>query len=231
MNGGWGMGGKPDGPARQRPVSDFTPHPSLLPPHHFSKGFTLIELLVALTIFAVMSIAAYRGLSTMLDARARIELENHKWRNVALFFARLENDLDAFRQRPVRSTSDLPLPALAGNAVAVGEDDAQLAFTRGGYSGQEDKLSAPQRVGYRLRQDKIEVLAWAILDQAPRSRPEVYRVLGEVTRFELRYLDPAGNWQLQWPRPGQPANQPPNAVEASLTLRSGETVKRIFALP
>lgn len=190
-----------------------------------------MELLVALTIFAVMSIAAYRGLTTMLEARARVELENHKWRNVALFFARMENDLDAFRKRPVRGTSDLLLPALAGNAVALGEDDAQLSFTRGGYGSQEEKLTAPQRVGYRWRQGQVEMLAWAILDQAPRSRPEIYQALGEVARFELRYLDQAGNWQLQWPLAGQPANLPPNALEVSLTLLSGETVKRVFALP
>lgn len=202
-----------------------------LTPHRFSKGFTLVELLVALTIFAVMSIAAYRGLTTMLDARARIEMENQKWRNVALFFARFENDLDALIKRPVRGTSDLQLPALSGNVVAVGEDDAQLAFTRGGYGGQEEKLTAPQRVGYRLRQGQLEVLAWNVLDQGPRSRPEVYQALRDVSRFELRYLDPAGNWQLQWPLAGQQINQPPGALEVSLTLKSGEAVQRIFALP
>lgn len=199
--------------------------------HPLAAGFTLVELLVALTIFAVMSIAAYRGLSTMLDARARIELENHKWRIMALFFARLENDIDAFRKRPARSIADLMLPPLSGNTLAVGEDDAHLAFTRGGYSGQEDKLSAPQRVGYRWRQGQVEILSWANLDQAPRSRPEIYRALGDVSKFELRYLDLAGNWHLQWPLPGQPENLPPSALEVSLTLLSGETVKRVFALP
>jgi general secretion pathway protein J len=188
-------------------------------------------MLVALTIFALMAIAAYRGLTTMLDAGARIEVENQKWRNVALFFSRLENDLDAFRQLPIRSTSDLLLPALAGNAVIVGEDDAQLSFTRGGYSGQEEKLSAPQRVGYRWQQGRMEVLSWAILDQAPRSRPEVFRALEGVSKFELRYLDQSGNWQLQWPLPGQAPDQPPDALEISLTLLTGEVVTRVFALP
>ncbi|PWB56750.1 MAG: hypothetical protein C3F18_04855, partial [Nitrosomonadales bacterium] len=50
---------------------DFSAHPSPLTPHRFKQGFTLVELLVALTIFAVMSIAAYRGLTTLLDARTR----------------------------------------------------------------------------------------------------------------------------------------------------------------
>lgn len=195
-----------------------------------SKGFTLIELLVALTIFAVMSVAAYRGLTTMLDARTQVEAENHKWRKVALFFSRLENDLDAFRPLPIRGTSDLPLPALVGNTVATGEDDAQLAFTRSGFTGLEGKLAAPQRVGYRLRQGQIEVLGWSVLDRAPRSQPEVFQALGDITRFELRYLDATGNWQRQWPLPGQPPELPPNALEVSLTLLTGETVKRVFAL-
>lgn len=220
-----------EGRNRQASAFDFAPYAALLAPQRIAKGFTLVELLVALTIFSVMSIAAYRGLSTMLDARARVEMENHKWRNVAQFFTRLDNDLDAFRNRPVRSTADLKLPALTGSTSASGEDEAQLVFTRGGYSGQEGKLSAPQRLGYRLRQGQVEILAWDILDQAPRSRPVTYQALDNVAGFELRYLDRAGVWQQQWPLPGQATDMAPSALEVSLTLLSGEVVKRILALP
>lgn len=197
------------------------------------RGFTLVEILVALAIFAIMALAAYRGLSTMLDARERIEQENSKWRSVALFLARLENDLEAISNRPVRSTSDLGLTALTGNAAMLGADDAQLAFTRSGYAGQGGKLSAPQRVGYRLREETLELLTWSALDQAPRSRPDISTALAGVTQFALRYLDQSGNWHTQWPLPGQAAQNPglPAAVEARLTLRSGETLTRIFALP
>ncbi len=196
-------------------------------------GFTLIEILVALAIFAIMALAAYRGLSTLLDARQRIEQENSKWRGVALFFTRLENDLEATLARPVRSASDLVLPALAGSTAIHGENDAQLAFTRAGHAGHNGKLSAPQRVGYRLRGETLELLSWPVLDQAPRSRPDISTGLAGVTQFVLRYLDQAGNWQTQWPLPGQAEQNPglPAAVEARLTLRSGETLIRVFALP
>jgi len=214
----------------QHTAFDLTPHPSPLTPNRPCKGFTLIELLVALAIFVIMAATAYRGLSAMLDARQRIDLENRKWRSVALFYARLENDLEAVIDRPVRGTADLPLPALVGNALAVSEDDAQLAFTRSGYAGQAGVLSAAQRVGYRLHGETLEVLTWTALDQAPRSRPENNPALQDVTQFALRYLDRSGNWQSQWPLPGQNPGLP-TAVEASITLRSGETVQRIFALP
>lgn len=198
--------------------------------HRFSKGFTLIELLVALAIFVVMAVTAYRGLSAMLDARQRIDEENRKWRSVALFFARLENDLEAAIDRPVRGASDLTLPALAGSTLTVGVDDAQLAFTRSGYAGQGSALSPAQRVGYRLHDGSLELMTWTALDQAPRSRPTIDPALKDVRQFTVRYLDRGGNWQTQWPLPGQNSGLPA-AVEASVMLRSGESVKRMFALP
>ena len=195
-----------------------------------AAGFTLVELLVALAVFAIMTLAAYRGLTAMLDARHGVERENQKWRAVALLFARLGNDLDAALDRPVRSSADLPLPALAGQAVAAGADDAQLAFTRGGYAGMGGTLAAPQRVGYRLRADKLEILSWAVLDQGPRTRPQTGTALAGVKEFDLRYLDRGGNWQTQWPLPGRDGGLPA-AVEVRLALASGERLVRVFALP
>lgn len=206
----------------------FSPRSSPLTPHPKS-GFTLIELLVALAIFAIMALAAYRGLSVMLDARQRLDLENRKWRGVAQFFARLENDLGAVLDRPVRGGADVVLPALSGKALAVGEDEAQLAFTRSGYNAQSGVLAAPQRVGYRLRGETLELLSWPVLDQAPRSSPDAGQALQGVTRFELRYLDRNGGWQQQWPPSGPEAGLPA-AVEIRLWLRSGEEVQRVFAL-
>lgn len=200
----------------------------LLTPHR-TRGFTLVELLVALAIFAVMAVAAYRGLSVMLDARARIEQENQKWRGMALFFARLENDLGAVLERPVRGAADLPLPALSGKVLAVAPDEAQLAFTRSGDGGQAGVLAAPRRVGYRLRGEAVELLTWEVLDQAPRSSPAASPALNGVTQFDLRYLDRNGNWQQQWPPAGQDGGLP-SALEVRLRLNSGEEARRVFAL-
>lgn len=214
----------------------LTPHPSPLTPNsspltpQLTKGFTLVELLVALAIFAVMAVVAYRGLSVMLDARERIEQENRKWRGMAVFFARLENDLGSVLERPVRGTSDLLLPAFSGKPVAVAPDEAQLAFTRGGYGGQDGALAVPQRVGYRLRGEAVELLTWEVLDQAPRSSPLASAALSGVTQFDLRYLDRNGNWLQQWPPGGQDGGLP-SAVEVRVRLRGGEEARRVFALP
>jgi type II secretion system protein J len=71
---------------------------------------------------------------------------------------------------------------------------------------------------------------WPVLDQAPHSVPQVQPLLERVRRFELRYLDSAGNWQPRWPLPGVAATLPA-AVEVVVELDAGGTVTRVFALP
>jgi len=115
-----------------------------------------------------------------------------------------------------------------GNAVTVGENDAELIFTRAGIPDQGAALQAPQRIGYRLEHGAIVMLRWPALDQPPRVKPVRYPVLEGVREFKLRYLDKSGIWQLQWQYPD--LIKMPVAAEVALTLVSGEVITRIFAL-
>lgn len=193
-----------------------------------ARGFTLIEVLVAIAIFAIMSVVAYRGLNGILQARERVTLESRKWRELALFFAKVEGDLTAVIDRPVRDNGDLLLPSFAGKERTVSQDDAQLEFTRTGLPGQSGKLADLQRFGYRLRDGAIEQIVWPVLDRAPRSHPESFVVLQEVAELRLRYLDGKNVWQNIWPAPEQAGL--PHAVEMAVVLKSGEKVVRVFAL-
>jgi general secretion pathway protein J len=193
-------------------------------------GFTLIELLVALVILAVISVAGYRSLDAVLQTRERVAAETRKWQHLAFFFARLNQDLAQVVQRPVRNQDGvIVLAAMIGNLVTVGEDDAELIFTRAGIPDQGAALQAPQRIGYRLDQGNIVMLRWPTLDQAPRVKPVRYPVLEGVRDFKLRYLDKSRIWQLQWQYPTLPNNLP-LAIEVTLTLTSDEVITRIFAL-
>ena len=71
-----------------------------------ARGLTLVELLVVVAIFGILSAFAYRALTVVLDSRGRIEQENRKWRGLALFFARLEQDVAAAVPRPVPDPGD-----------------------------------------------------------------------------------------------------------------------------
>lgn len=193
-----------------------------------ARGFTLIELLVAVAIFAIMSVLAYRGLNSILQTRERVTAESRKWQELALFFARMDSDLAAIANRPVRDSGELLVPAFISKTQSPGQDDAELEFTRTGLPGQTDKLADLQRFGYRLREDAVEQLVWPVLDRAPRTRPASFVVLPGVSELKLRYLDAKGGWQLVWPAPEQFGL--PRAVEVVVLLKSGEKVMRVFAL-
>jgi general secretion pathway protein J len=199
-----------------------------------NQGFTLIEVLIALTIFAIMSGLAYRGLTSILDARDRVAEENRKWRGISIFFARLEADLVNAVARDIRNSSNLTEAAFIGNPSFAKESEGQLMFTRMGLPGASGTLAAPQRFGYRLKQGIVEELVWPVLDQGQRTVPAIYPLLAGVSTFKLRYLDLTNQWRDTWPSLGSASGLTapalPKAVEVALTLDSGETITRLLLL-
>lgn len=194
-----------------------------------NRGFTLVELLVALAIFALMSGFAYRGLSAMLDSREALQQESRKWRDVSLFVGRLERDLAATLPRRALGASGVPLAPVSS---AVDATTQGLALTRAGSPLMENALAAPQRVAYRLVAGRVERLAWAGADAAPRDEPAGVAILGAVSGLAFRFLDPRSNeWRSGWGLPGEAQVQLPAAVEVTLTLASGEKILRLFDLP
>jgi len=196
-----------------------------------NRGFTLIELLVALAIFAIMSGFAYRGLVAMLDSREALAKESRKWRDLSLFVGRVERDLAAVLPRIATSASGTPLAALS-SAVDATSGPVGLALTRSGNMLAGNASAAPQRIAYRLREGRVERLAWAGVDAAPRDEPAGTPVLAEATGLSFRFLDPkSSEWRADWGLPGNAAAGLPAAVELTLVLASGERIVRLFDLP
>jgi general secretion pathway protein J len=194
------------------------------------SGFTLIEVLVALVVFAVLSGLAYRSLSVVLDSRRHIDRENHKWREVALFLARLEQDVATAVPRPVRDAGDAVAPAVTGTPSPARTYEGQLVLTRTAFAADPSAAESPRRLGYRLRGGTVELLAWTVLDQASRTEPTVVAALRDVKEMQVRFLDRRGQWHVQWPPAGVTAPQKavPAGVEVALTLVSGERVVRLM---
>jgi general secretion pathway protein J len=189
------------------------------------RGFTLIELLVAIVILALISVMAYRGLNAVIEARAHVAAESRKWRDLSLFFARLEDDATHPSHRPIEDKDGLLQPEWAGKTSFIAQDDSNLSLTRMG-SGEQGS----QRIGYRLNQGVIEELIWPSLDQAPLEKPTIYPLLSGVKKFKLRYLTSSNQWVEIWPSPGQVGDLP-KALEVTVGLDSGERIMRVFALP
>ena len=195
-----------------------------------AHGFTLIELLVALFVFSILAMAAYRGLNAVTQTRAHLEKEAHKWQTLDRFFARLDDETAQVLPRPVRTSSGAVAPAFVGSPTTAGSlEDVQLAFTCNGGIDANGMPLPPQRIGYRLRMNKLELLRWTALDNGPYNVPSVDTVLNNVSEFKLRFLNARQVWENQWP-PQASRKSLPRGVEIELVLTSGEKITRFFSL-
>jgi general secretion pathway protein J len=198
-----------------------------------SCGFTLIEIIVAVAIMALVSVIAYRGLAAMLTARERITSENQQLRDLAQAMARVEADFSAAVDRPIRDSYGVEKAAFLGAPDGLEEAGAAVVLTRMGAPAHTGKLADLQRVGYRVKENRLEMMAWPALDQPPRAAPGASTLLENVTRIELRYLDSQSKWQTKWPQlalGGAPPETMPRAVQFVLTLASGASYTRVIAL-
>src|SRR5690349_19545387 len=57
-----------------------------------ARGFTLIELLVAITILAIVAVLGWRGLDSIVRARATLTTDMEQTRGIQLAFAQLQSD-------------------------------------------------------------------------------------------------------------------------------------------
>jgi general secretion pathway protein J len=194
-----------------------------------ARGFTLIEVLIALLLFALLAGFGYRGLGVVLDAGEQLAGETRKWRDLALAFEHLRQSLSQAVDRPIRDRDDSSAPAFVGAATTRNSNEPMLAFTRMGYAGHAGAAADQQRVGYRLREDRLEQLGWPVLDQAPLTEPQAIELLPGVQDLSFSYLH-EGRWFSSWPIPTNDAAHPA-AVMVKLQLAGGERYQRVFALP
>lgn len=195
-------------------------------PSHCGRqsGFTLFEMLVAVALFAVMAVLAYGGLDRVIAARNAVETEASRWRDLEALFTRMQSDLDGALPRAVRNEFGVTEPAFKGDQVLVGQDAANLWLVTARGKG------APQRIGYRLLDSRLELLQWDVLDQPPRARPKVSLLWKGLKAFDIRYLD-NGSWMPTWPSGRASFTDMPRAIEVSVTLDDGLNVKRVLLLP
>jgi general secretion pathway protein J len=199
-------------------------------PRFRRHGFTLIELLVALAIFAILSLISFRTLSSIFDTRERLATETAKLRDVSLLFARIEADLGGLLNRNVRDVNGLIAPPLQLVAQPATPDDPAIAFTRVGFADAEGSNAAPQRIAYRFKEGRLELMLWPGLDQAPRTTPVVYTALAHLRDVRWRARSLNGTDLPDWPMAGNTAERYPTALELTLTLEDGMEVRRLFAL-
>jgi general secretion pathway protein J len=192
------------------------------------RGFTLLELLAAMAVLAVLGALGFRGLSSVLEAESRLQAETRRWNDLALLFSQLGEDTTMAVERPVRELAGRSSPALSLQAPSE-PTHPYLVLTRLGIGEGSAAQSAQRRVGYRLREGKLEYLVWPSPDGAPGVQPAAYVALEHVASVHWQALDADGRWVNSWPA-GRAANALPRAISVRLSLAGGDEVTRILAL-
>jgi len=193
-------------------------------------GFTLLELLVALSVFSLVSVMAYAGLRTVLQSEQQTEQRATRIQQLQSAVLMLERDLAQFVDRPIRDEYGDEQPALRTADYGA----SRLEFTHAGWRNPTASArSTLQRVAYGVEEEQLLRLSWPVLDRAQDSTPYRAVLLDKVREFNLRYMDDAHEWQLQWPPAGLAAGDPvplPLALEVTLVLEDLGEIRRVFPL-
>ncbi|HJV50518.1 MAG TPA: prepilin-type N-terminal cleavage/methylation domain-containing protein [Noviherbaspirillum sp.] len=107
-----------------------------------SQGFTLIELLVAITVLAIVAVLGWRGLDTIVRARAALTQDLEQTRGIQLAFAQMQSDA-AHIVQPSDIAGHTSLITAPGSVTMV-----RIVFA-------ENQPSRVQVVAYRLRDGKL----------------------------------------------------------------------------
>ncbi|HEX7866124.1 MAG TPA: prepilin-type N-terminal cleavage/methylation domain-containing protein [Variovorax sp.] len=200
-------------------------------------GFTLIEVMIAITIMAVLSLMAWRGLDSVSRANSALERRTEEVARLLRALDQLERDLSQ------RATTELPWQPSVG-AAASGLLPAALQVRRQAELPffMEIVRAAPaepghwQRVQWWQRGGILYRAAGPAAASFPLPPPDMadrVALLDDVTTFELRAWEPGAGWR-QLPAVA-PARTGATGMELALGMRAGadrqvQTYRRVFPL-
>jgi general secretion pathway protein J len=162
-----------------------------------SRGFTLIELLVAMAIVAVIGIMALGGLSEVIRQQTIADERANRWRDIQLAMRIVAQDLSQVHPRPTREELG---QAWMPSVLASPNAQFALELSRGGWANPTGfPRGSVLRVAYDWEDGTLVRFHWPVMDRTLDTPPIRTDLLADVDELELRFLDQAGAWHLDWP--------------------------------
>lgn len=179
-------------------------------------GLTLIELMVALSIFAVLGVLSYRALSLAGTSQAVLDESFRRWGALARSVGRVETELLEIAMPKV----DAAGPPLDVLRLAPGRAD-EIDFLR------LDADLGVRRVGFRLREGRLEWVLWEGRETVGTPQREV--LLENVSGLRWHVVADGLDFDT-WPPDAAHRGRVPAAVVVDVDLPDLGSFHRVFAL-
>lgn len=178
-----------------------------------SGGFTLIEILIAVFVFGMMAAMAYSGLNSSLNISHEVEQRTERLNRMQLAMSLIQRDLTQIALQQSRDEFGDMQPAV----LMDNKSERMLEFSRTGWPNPANQLRGTlQRVGYSLEDNKLYREYWPHFHRGPNEKPVKALLLDGVAEIRFEFLDPAMQWQQQWPPVNNPATLMPLAVRVTV---------------
>ena len=190
---------------------------------HNQSGFTLLEVLVAIGIFSVVAIVSYTTLDTYIQQRERLTSHYARLERLQRLFILLERDIQFSVGRKVQVDDDLQ------SAMISKQDNILLGMTVAQADVQNASGISLKRVEWELDGNELIRAQWDVLDHAGNLEPARLLVSDDVADIEFSYFIYSSDRRLET-SDSLDSGQMPAGIELNVTLISGGSYRRVFAL-
>ena len=207
-------------------------------------GLTLLEVLIALSIFALIGVASFRVLSSVIDTQKTGDRYSRQLATFQKALFVLDRDLQQYVERPVRNGPQQELPALM-----VGSGDYPLELTRIGWAnplllprsalqrvaydiGPHPQADNPDSVFYGDKRQYLRRIYWPVLDRREDVKPKIQALIPDVEELQVSVVTDRGQFN-RWPpaAAGKSGEMPtPKALKLSLVSAELGAVTRLYKI-